>query len=110
MGARVESLPPSNVQTLGLGSTGPALGVLEREAFPVAAAALYAIALLLLMPGELVQDSWSTLVTGKLSAGGGLPHHETLTAMAHGTRWVDQQWLAQLTFYELFRAGGYRLI
>ena len=30
--------------------------------------------------------------------------------MAHGARWIDQQWLAQLTFYELFRAGGYRLI
>ena len=110
MGARAESLPPPSTQTLGLRSTGRALGVLEREAFPIAAAALYAIALLLLIPGELVQDSWATLVAGKLIAANGLPHHETLTVMAHGVRWVDQQWLAQLTFYELFRVGGYRLI
>jgi len=110
MGARAESLPPPSTQTLGLRSTGRAAGVLEREAFPIAAASLYAIALLLLIPGELVQDSWATLVAGKLIAASGLPHHETLTVMAHGVRWVDQQWLAQLTFYELFRVGGYRLI
>jgi hypothetical protein len=110
MAARSESLPPPSAQILGLRSTGTALGALEREAFPVAAAALYAVALLLLIPGELVQDSWATLVVGKLIAANGLPHHETLTVMAHGVRWVDQQWLAQLTFYELFRVGGYRLI
>jgi hypothetical protein len=110
MAARSESLPPPSAQILGLRSTGTALGVLKREAFPIAAAALYVVALLLLIPGELVQDSWATLVTGKLIAANGLPHHETLTVMAHGVRWVDQQWLAQLTFYELFRVGGYRLI
>jgi hypothetical protein len=110
MGARAESLTPPRAQAVELRSTRTGLRLLEREAFPIAAAALYAVALLLLIPGELVQDSWSTLVTGKLIAANGLPQHETLTAMAHGVRWVDQQWLAQLTFYELFRVGGYRLI
>jgi hypothetical protein len=83
---------------------------LEREAFPVVIAALYGGVLLLVLPGELVQDSWSTLVSGREIVGHGLPQHEALTVMANGARWIDQQWLAQLTFYELFRAGGYRLI
>jgi hypothetical protein len=82
----------------------------ERETFPIAVAILYALVLLIAIPGELVQDSWSTLVAGREIAAHGLPQHETLTVMAHGVRWVDQQWLAQLTFYELFRAGGLRLI
>src|SRR6476660_8029119 len=85
-------------------------GWLEREAFPVAIGALYGIVLLLLMPGELVQDSWSTLVGGREIANHGLPHRETLTVMAHGVRWIDQQWLSQILFYEMFQAGGYRLI
>ena len=82
----------------------------ERETFPIAVAILYALVLLIAIPGELVQDSWATLVAGREIAQHGLPHHETLTVMAHGVRWVDQQWLAQLTFYELFRVGGLRLI
>ncbi|HEY8765294.1 MAG TPA: hypothetical protein VIM18_13960 [Solirubrobacteraceae bacterium] len=76
----------------------------------MAIGALYGIVLLLLMPGELVQDSWSTLVGGREIANHGLPHRETLTVMAHGVRWIDQQWLAQILFYEVFRAGGYRLM
>jgi hypothetical protein len=31
---------------------------------------------------------------------------ETLTALAHGRRWVDQQWLSQLLLYEAERLGG----
>jgi hypothetical protein len=33
-----------------------------------------------------------------------------LTVWAHGRRWVDQQWLAQLTLYGLQRLGGLRLV
>lgn len=83
---------------------------LEEEAFPVAIGALYGVVLLLLMPGELVQDSWATLVAGREIVHHGLPQRETLTVMAQGAHWVDQQWLAQVAFYELFRAGGYRLM
>jgi len=93
----------------GLGRSG-LLAWVEREAFPLAISALYFIVLLLAMPAELVQDSWSTLVAGREIVAHGLPRHETLTVMSQGVRWVDQQWLAQWLFYELFRAGGYRLI
>lgn len=54
-------------------------------------------------------DSWLALVAGRLVAAHGLPAHDTLTVFAHGRRWVDQQWLAQVAFYELERAGGIRL-
>jgi hypothetical protein len=110
MGAGAESLEG---RTLDLGLESRLrlpLAFLEREAFPLAIGVIYALVLLLAIPGMLVQDSWSTLVSGREIVQGGLPHHETLTVMAHGVRWIDQQWLAQLTFYELFRAGGYRLI
>jgi hypothetical protein len=111
MAARAESLGGRRGR-LDLPASSRALPFawLEREAFPVAIGALYGIVLLLLMPGELVQDSWSTLVGGREIANHGLPHRETLTVMAHGVRWIDQQWLSQILFYEMFQAGGYRLI
>jgi hypothetical protein len=54
-------------------------------------------------------DSWLALVVGRLIAAHGLPTHDTLTVFSHGRRWVDQQWLAQVAFYELERLGGIRL-
>jgi hypothetical protein len=54
-------------------------------------------------------DSWLALAVGRLIAAHGLPTHDTLTVFAHGRRWVDQQWLAQVAIYELERAGGIRL-
>jgi hypothetical protein len=83
---------------------------LERNALPIAVASLYAVVVLLLIPAELVQDSWAALVAGREVAHHGLPHREALTVMAHGVRWIDQQWLGQLVLYDLFRAGGLRLV
>lgn len=71
--------------------------------------AFYGVLLVALAPLELVQDSWLTLVGGREVAAHGIPQHETLTVLAHGVRWVDQQWLAQLVFYELVHVGGLRL-
>jgi hypothetical protein len=39
----------------------------------------------------------------------GLPAHDTLTIWGSGAEWVDQQWLAQLTFFGLASAGGVKL-
>lgn len=69
----------------------------------------YAAICLWLAPFELVPDSWMTLVAGREVALNGLPSHEQLTVLAHGARWVDQQWLAQVAFYSLFRVGGLKL-
>ena len=57
----------------------------------------------------VVQDAWYTLLGGRLVARAGIPHHNTLTILAHGHTWVDQQWLGQLFFYGLWAAGGWGL-
>jgi hypothetical protein len=51
-------------------------------------------------------DSWLELVAGRNIWQHGLPHHETLTVIAHGRLWIDQQWLSQLASYGLYRLGG----
>jgi hypothetical protein len=40
----------------------------------------------------------------------GIPHHETLIALAYGHQWIDQQWLSQLLSYAIYLAGGLRLV
>ncbi len=47
---------------------------------------------------------------GRIDAQQGIPYYSQLTVMAHGVRWVDQQRLAQVVFYELQRLGGYALL
>ena len=39
----------------------------------------------------------------------GCRHHDAWTILTLGRRWIDQQWLAQLFFYGLWRAGGWGL-
>jgi hypothetical protein len=69
-----------------------------------------AIVLLDLLPASFSVDSWLELVAGRYIWQNGLPHHETLTVIAHGARWVDQQWLGQLLSYGLDRLGGFGLL
>src|SRR5262249_5258503 len=38
-----------------------------------------------------------------------LPHHNTLTAIAHGREWIDEQWLGHLALYGLWSLGGWPL-
>jgi hypothetical protein len=72
--------------------------------------ALLAILALVQLPREVNVDSWLELVTGRLIWQSGLPHYETLTAISHGSAWIDQQWLAQLSAYAIYRAGGLGLL
>jgi hypothetical protein len=60
-------------------------------------------------PFTLVQDSWMCFVAGRDIVHHGLPHSDTLTVMAHGRTWVDQQWLAQTVLYGIVAAGGVAL-
>jgi hypothetical protein len=71
--------------------------------------ALLATVLLAVAPQLLVADSWMTFVAGREIAQHGLPSHETLTVIAQGHRWTDQQWLAQIVFYGAERLGGMQL-
>jgi hypothetical protein len=86
------------------------LRLLERERLTVAVVAIYAAVALVRLPRTLNQDAWLALVSGRLVAHDGLPHHDTLTVWASGSRWVDQQWLSQLLMYALHTVGGLRLV
>jgi putative flippase GtrA len=82
------------------------LGLVEREPYLVPLVAVYVFGLARLAPFELVQDSWLTFLSGREIAEGGLPSTERLTVFGDGATWVDQQWLAHLTFYALFAGAG----
>ena len=69
-----------------------------------------AAALLANIAGEFSVDSWLELVTGRQVWLYGIPHNETLTLLAHGAPWVDQQWLSQLAGYAIYLIGGLGLL
>lgn len=80
-----------------------------RALFVVAVSAVVSLCLLGI-PAHFAQDGWLALIGGHLIAAHGIPQHDYFTQMAHGVRWVDQQWLAQLLMYGLDRLGGLQLL
>jgi hypothetical protein len=66
--------------------------------------------LLVALPNAFSVDSWLALVSGRELWQSGIPHHETLTALAHGAPWIDQQWLSQLLTYAVYLVGGLALL
>jgi hypothetical protein len=83
--------------------------VLEVNGTLVMVVAAFALVMLISLRHGLVVDGWMALASGREVAQHGLPSHDTLTVWAHGRRWTDQQWLAQLVLYELARIGGIKL-
>jgi hypothetical protein len=79
---------------------------LEPNALFVSAVAAIGVISLALIPDHLNQDGWLSLIGGRYVATHGIPQHDTLNLLTHGVRWIDQQWLAQLTMYQLDRIGG----
>jgi len=86
-----------------------AADVLEHIPFTVLMLGLFAAILTRVIRGSITSDSWYSLLAGHQIATSGLPQHDTLTVLTAGRRWVDQQWLAHLMFYGLWRAGGWPL-
>jgi hypothetical protein len=82
---------------------------LEENGTLVIIVGAFALVLLTRLPKGLASDSWMALVSGREIVRHGLPSHDALTVWAHGRRWVDQQWFAQLLFYGLWRVGGLKL-
>jgi hypothetical protein len=60
--------------------------------------------------GGFAADSWLTLLGGRELLAHGLPHHDSLAILSHGRTWIDQQWLAQLFYYGLYKLGGLSLV
>lgn len=84
--------------------------LLEENGTLVLVVCAFAIVLTTHIPQGLAADGWMALLSGREIAQHGLPSHDVLTVWAHGRRWVDQQWLAQLVLYGLQRLGGLRLV
>jgi hypothetical protein len=88
---------------------GALLASIERDALFIVGVAAVIVLSVAGIPAHLGQDGWLALVAGRIIAAHGIPHHDYLTVMAHGVRWIDQQWLAQLVIYELQHVGGLAL-
>ena len=104
-----DPIVPRRAPTLARGETARLRGLLERNVFALLVLAACAAVQAVFVRGTVVADGWYSLLGGRVVAAGGLPGRDTLTAMTLGRRWVDQQWLAHLTLYELWNAGGWRL-
>jgi hypothetical protein len=85
------------------------MGVCEANVFVVLAILIPGVLMALRLRRGIAQDAWYTLLGGRLVARSGIPHHNTLTILAHGHTWIDQQWLGQLAFYGLWALGGWWL-
>jgi hypothetical protein len=106
--ARPETMPAPPVRAVGALRSTIALR-LEKDGTLVIVLSAFAIVMLIALRHGLVVDGWMALVSGREVAQHGLPAHDALTVWAHGRRWTDQQWLAQLGLYELVRLGGIKL-
>ena len=84
--------------------TGPRLGTGVAVAF-VAALALFLIGPALM---QLQADSFLDLYLGRWIAAHGIPHHEVFTIANRGRPWIEQQWLAELAGFEVWRVAGYQ--
>ena len=98
------------VATLPVDRRWRAVTFLEANGLVVAAIAVVAMLALVLVRAELIGDTWMMLVGGREVAQHGLPHRDTLFLWTHGRPWVDQQWLAQLSYYKAHILGGVRLV
>jgi hypothetical protein len=83
---------------------------LAQESLPLVVGSAFLWLLATLLSNALSADGWLALVSGRLIAHSGLPHHDTLAVVTSGREWVDQQWLGQLAEYALVEAGGIRLL
>ena len=104
-----------STRTLQLERPRASLRVRALDAHGLTAAVMVvgAAALLVLAAATgMTADSWLALVGGREIAEHGLPARDQLAAVTAGRRWIDQQWLGQLTLYELYRLtrGAFPLV
>lgn len=90
-------------------ASGRLAGLLEENGLLVIALGAFAIVFVLSLHRQLVVDGWMAIVSGRWIVQHGLPSHDALTVWANGHRWTDQQWLAQLALYGVWRLGGVKL-
>lgn len=98
--ARPKTTPPPSPQPLG----GTRLRGIWARAIAVGMLAFDAVALS--WGRSLGPDTYISLTAGRIISAHGLPHTDHLSVAAAGRPWIDQQWLAHVIFYGLWRAGG----
>lgn len=82
----------------------------RRDRALVAALAVTAAFVLLEVTDNGIQpDTWLALLAGREIVAHGLSH-PVLTVFGQGHHWVDQQWLARLITYALYRVAGLGLV
>jgi hypothetical protein len=86
-----------------------AVAWLDGQSLLLTGLAAVAVLSLAKLPQHISQDTWLSLVDGRYIAAHGIPHHDSLFVMTHGTRWIDQQWLSQLALYGVNQMGGLAL-
>ena len=55
-------------------------------------------------------DSYKALYDGRWIVQHGIPNTDVIAVADRGRTWVDQEWLAELLFYEAWRLGGFGLV
>ena len=88
---------------------GRLASLLEENGLLVIVLGAFAIVFVVSLRKQLVVDGWMAIVSGRWIVQHGLPSHDTLAVLTHGRRWTDEQWLAQLALYGLWRLGGVKL-
>lgn len=84
-----------------------------RMALPAGSSAWLIATLALVFAGNLLLsrrlwgDAFFDLYAGRYIAQHGIPRLNVVTVASHGAPWIDQQWLAHLSFYGAWAAGGY---
>jgi hypothetical protein len=68
--------------------------------------AVYVVLWALVPQVWIAADSWLTFLGGREILAHGIPHTDALAALTSGDAWIDQQWLAQVFFFGVFRIGG----
>jgi hypothetical protein len=82
---------------------------LDAQSLLIMGLAVVAVVSLVQLPQHITQDTWLALVDGRYISAHGIPSHDTMFVITHGTHWYDQQWLAQLALYGLNQIGGLAL-
>ena len=87
-------------------ATAPAVPVSQQLAWALATAALVFAAMAMSWARIFFSDTYISLTSGRYIHAHGLPSTDHLTVAGSGRPWVDQQWLAHLFMYDLWRVGG----
>jgi hypothetical protein len=87
-------------------ASAPTVPASHQLVWGLATAALVFAAVAMSWGRIFFSDTYISLTSGRYIHAHGLPSTDHLTVAGAGRPWVDQQWLAHLFMYDLWRVGG----